>query len=298
MKPINLLSVMLCVCIGISSQAQELDKSATFSLFSGGMNYQGDLKPKTFTIENSSPAIGISIRKPLNRWFSLRGGVNVGTIKAADAWNNEDLKVRNLSFTTTIKEAYLGLEVAILDISSGKFTPYMYGGIAVFHFNPWARDNNGVKTYLKPLSTEGQGLSAYPDSKPYNLTQISMAFGGGFRFAISDGLNIGLEFNQRKSFTDYIDDVSGNYVERDDLLQERGIKAVELAYRADEIPGGRPIFPSHGDKRGTPTEMDWYYFFGATMEVKLSSFGGLFKHTKSLAGQRCPRNVNYSSKIY
>ena len=289
---------MLCICIGISSQAQELDKSATFSLFSGGMNYQGDLKPKTFTIENSSPAIGFSIRKPLNRWFSLRGGFNTGTIKAADAWNNEDLKVRNLSFTTTIKEAYIGLEVAILDISSGRFAPYMYGGIAVFHFNPWARDNNGVKTYLKPLSTEGQGLSAYPDSKPYNLTQICIPFGGGFRFAITDGLNIGLEFNQRKSFTDYIDDVSGNYVERDDLLREKGIKAVELAYRADEIPGGRPIFPSHGDKRGTPSEMDWYYFFGATMEVKLSSFGGLFKHTKSVANQRCPRNINYSRKVY
>ena len=293
MKPIYLLPVVLCFCICTSSKAQELDKSTTISVFSGCMNYQGDLKPKTFTIEHSSPAAGISIRKPLNQWFSVRGGFNIGTIKAADEWNDDNLRPRNLSFTTTIKEAYLGLEVAVLDMSSGRFTPYVYGGIAVFHFNPWARDNSGVKTYLKPLSTEGQGLSQYPDSKPYNLTQICIPFGGGFRFALTDGLNIGLEFNQRKSFTDYIDDVSGNYVDRDPLLQAKGIKAIELAYRAGDLAGGRPIFPSHGDKRGTPTQMDWYYFFGLTMEMKLSSLGGIFKHTKTVANQRCPRNVNY-----
>jgi len=296
MKPISLLTGILCVGVIHSSQAQEMDKSATISFFNGAMNYQGDLKPNTFTIENCSFTTGITIRKPLNQWFALRGGFNVGSIKAADEWNDENLKGRNLSFTTTIKEAYLGLEVSVLDIASGVFTPYVYAGIAAFNFNPWTRDNNGEKTYLQPLSTEGQGLSQYPDRKPYNLTQICIPFGGGFRVAVSDALSIGIEFNQRKSFTDYIDDVSSNYVDRDALLQARGSKAVELAYRADELPGGRPIFPAHGEKRGTPTEMDWYYFFGFTTEVKLSSLGGLFNKRKPVANQRCPRNVNYMVK--
>lgn len=292
MKPIYLFVVATCICVCSTSQAQELDKSTAVSIFSGLMNYQGDLKPNSFTTAHSSPAVGVSIRKPLNRWFSLRAGFTTGTIKAADEWNDENLKPRNLSFTTSIKEAYLGLEVAILDMSSGRFSPYIYGGIAVFHFNPWTRDRNNEKTYLKPLSTEGQGLSQYPERKPYNLTQICIPIGGGARFAVSDALSIGIEFNQRKTFTDHLDDVSGNYTDETVLLQERGIKAVELAYRADELAGGRPFFPSHGDKRGTPSEMDWYYSFGLTMELKLSSLNGLFKSDQSSYSRKCPRRIN------
>ncbi|MBC7872836.1 MAG: outer membrane beta-barrel protein [Ferruginibacter sp.] len=293
MKPFSLLPVILSIFICHQSHAQELDKSATISLFTGVMNYQGDVKPDNFTIDHSNLAVGISIRKPLNRWFAVRGGVNMGKISAADRWNSEDLKARNLSFTTTIKEAYLGLEISVLDMSAGRFTPYVYGGIAVFHFNPWTNDKNGTKTFLKPLSTEGQGLSQYPDQKPYNLTQLCLPFGGGARFAVNDGLSVGVEFNQRKSFTDYIDDVSSHFVDRDALLQEKGILAVELAYRSDELPGGRPLFPAHGEKRGTPSQMDWYYFFGLTMEMKLSNFGGILKNNRSVANQRCPRNVSY-----
>ncbi len=275
------------------SQAQEQDKSTTISLFTGGINYMGDLQPNGFTIGHSHFAAGIIIRKPLNRWFTVRGGINTGKIEAADKWNRDDLKSRNLSFSSSIKEAYISLEVNVLDMSVGRFTPYLYGGIAVFHFNPWTTDKNGVKTYLKPLSTEGQGLSAYPEQKPYNLTQISLPFGGGLKFAVSDGLCIGIEVSQRKSFTDYIDDVSTHFVDGTILQQEKGTKAVELAYRADELPGGRPFFPTHGDQRGTPTEADWYYFFGTTIEMKLSNVAKIFRNNKSVANQRCPRNVNY-----
>ena len=258
------------------------------------MNYQGDLNPNSFTFKNSNFAAGIIIRKPLNRWFTLRAGINTGKIAAADHNNRDYLKQRNLSFTTSVKEAYVALEATVLDISTSRFTPYIYGGIAVFHFNPWTYDNKGTKTYLKPLSTEGQGLSQYPKQRPYNLTQLALPFGAGAKFAVNDNLNIGIEFSQRKSFTDYIDDVSSIYVDADVLRQAKGDKAVELAFREDEIPNGRLQYPAHGDQRGTPSEMDWYYFFGLTIELKLNTFGNLFKGSnKSVASQRCPRNVGY-----
>jgi len=253
------------------------------------MNYQGDLNPNSFTFRHSTPSAGIFIRKPLNRWFAFRAGANMGTIQAADRWNRDYLKERNLSFTTTIKEAHLGLELTILDLSTSKFTPYFYGGIAVFHFNPWAEDKNGAKTFLKPLSTEGQGLPEYPEQAPYALTQFVLPFGMGVKYAVSDAVAIGIELSQRKSFTDYIDDVSSHYVDGDILRQAKGMKAVEMAYRADELPGGRPLFPAHGDQRGTPSEMDWYYFYGLTIEMKLNQLGGLFEGGKKVASQRCPR---------
>ncbi len=291
MKTIRNLTLICCIIICQHSSAQELDRSTTISLFTGTINYQGDVNPNSFTFRHSNLATGLIIRKPLNRWFTLRAGANMGKIEAADRWNRDYLKSRNLSFTTSIKEAYIGLEVSVLDMSVGRFTPYLYGGIAVFHFNPWTLDKNNVKTYLKPLSTEGQGLSEYPEQKPYKLTQLCLPFGGGAKFAISDGLSIGIEFSQRKSFTDYIDDVSGHFIDGGVLLQEKGAKAVELAYRADELPGGRPQFPQHGDQRGTPSEMDWYYFFGATLEMKLNKVGDIFSlfSKKGVPSQRCPR---------
>jgi opacity protein-like surface antigen len=292
-KPNSTLFVLLCLCLAQSSFAQEQDKSTTISLFVGGINYQGDLQPNSLQFQHSQPAIGLILKKPLNRWFTARAGVSTGTIKAADKWNRDDLKSRNLSFQTSIKEAYLGLEINILDMSSGRFTPYVYGGVALFHFNPYTYDKTGTKTYLKPLSTEGQGLSQYPEQQPYALTQICLPFGGGLKFALSDEITVGLEFSQRKSFTDYIDDVSTNYVDAGVLQQAKGTKAVELAYRADELPGGRPNFPNHGDQRGTPSEMDWYYLFGATMEIKLSSLASIFHHNGAVASQRCPRNLGY-----
>ncbi len=281
---ITTLSIFSCAAL----QAQELDKSTTLSLFTGAINYQGDLNPNSFKFTHSNFAGGIIIRKPLNRWFTLRAGVTMGKIKADDKWNRDYLQIRNLNFTSDIKEAYLGLEVTVLDISSKRFTPYLYGGIAVFHFNPWTYDNSRTKTYLKPLSTEGQGLPQYPTQKSYNLTQLALPFGGGLKFAVTDGFSIGIEFSQRKTFTDYLDDVSSHYVDRDVLLQAKGAKTVELSFREDELPNGRPLFPAYGEQRGTPSEMDWYYFFGLTMEFKLNTLGGLFKSNKSVSSQRCP----------
>jgi hypothetical protein len=288
-KTSSYLFVLLFFCIHKSSTAQEFDRSATISLFTGAINYQGDLNPNSFTFRHSNLATGLLIRKPMNRWFTVRAGLNMGKISASDSWNREYLKERNLSFTTSIKEAYIGLELTVLDLSTTKFTPFLYGGASVFHFNPWARDNSGAKVFLKPLSTEGQGLAPYPDQKPYNLTQFALSFGGGMKYAITDGFALGIEFHQRKSFTDYIDDVSSHYVDGDVLRQAKGLKAVEMAYRGDEIPGGRTLLPAHGDQRGTPSEMDWFYFYGVTLEMKLNSIGGLFSGNKTVASQRCPR---------
>ncbi|MEQ1677243.1 MAG: DUF6089 family protein [Chitinophagaceae bacterium] len=293
MKTLSTLLIASLLFLHPPAFSQELDKSLTASLFTGTINYQGDLNPTSFSFKHSNFAAGLIIRKPLNRWFTIRAGFNMGTIEASDKWNRDYLQSRNLSFTSSIKEAYAGLEISVLDMSTKKFTPYIYGGVAVFHFNPWATDNAGAKTYLNPLSTEGQGLSQYPEQQPYKLTQLALSFGTGMKYAVTDAICIGIEFSQRKSFTDYIDDVSTHYVDRDVLLAAKGAKAVEMAYRGGQSPLGSPLYPGHGEQRGTPSEMDWYYFFGLTTEVKLNALGSLFGGSKTVASQRCPRSLGY-----
>ncbi len=295
MKPPKSPCVLAIAWLFISTvtSAQETDRSLSISLFTGAINYQGDLNPNSFTFAHSNFAVGAGIHVPLNRWFTFRAAVQTGKIEAADQWNRDYLKPRNLSFTSTIKEISAGLELNVLDAATKGFTPYLYGGIALFHFNPWSKDNAGNKVYLKPLSTEGQGLSQYPDQKPYALTQMALAFGGGLKFNLSDAVSIRLDFSQRKTFTDYLDDVSSHYVDRDILLQERGAKAVEMAYRGGQTPLGMPQYPAHGEQRGTPSEMDWYYFFGISTGFKLSALGQVFRFSKPVASQKCPRNLGF-----
>lgn len=289
------LATSFCLFISItSSWSQGNDKGTWLGLFVGKMNYQGDLNPSSFKFSNSKPMFAVSVRQSLNRFISIKGGLAIGSLEAADRYNRDYLKPRNLSFNTTIKEASLSMEAALLDLSSKRFTPYVYGSVSIYHFNPWAHDKNGEKVFLQPLSTEGQGLSQFPKQKPYKLTQLNVGFGGGARYAINDNMNIGVEFSQRKTFTDYLDDVSSIYVDRNTLLQAKGAKAVEMAFRGAELPGGQ-TYPGHGEQRGTPSEMDWYYFFGINFEIRLSAFAQIFKgsagNMHAIHNTRCPRNV-------
>ena len=292
----NLFAAVFClVGFNFCLFAQHENNETYLGLFLGKMNYQGDLNPNSFKFSHSKITAAFTIRHSFNRWFALKGGLAIGGIEAADSYNRDYLKPRNLSVHTTIKEASLGIETSLLDLSTTRFTPYLFANIALYHFNPWAYDASGQKVFLQPLSTEGQGLSQFPKQSPYKLTQFALGFGGGARYAINENVIIGVEFSQRKTFTDYLDDVSSMYVDRNTLLQAKGAKAVDMAYRGDELPGGQP-YPAHGEQRGTPSEMDWYYFFGLNFEFRLSAFTQLFKNaaaenTSAIHHTRCPRNV-------
>src|SRR5207249_6493504 len=122
---------------------------------------------------------------------------------------------------------------------------------------------------------EGEGLPQYPDRKSYSLTQLALPFGGGIKCALNDNLRVGIELGLRKLFTDYLDDVSSNYADANDLLAAKGQQAVDLAYRGDEVPGGNPTYPAKGAQRGSSALKDWYYLTGLTLSFRLGN-GPLF----------------------
>ena len=168
-------------------------------------------------------------------------------------------------------------------------TPYIFAGLAVYHFNPYTTDTTGKKTYLRPLSTEGEGFIAGKNN--YNLTQIAIPFGGGVKFSLSDNVNVGLEVGYRKLFTDYLDDVSSRYVDEAALLANRGPEAVELAFRGDELKNGA-TYPAGSTIRGNSSQKDWYYFTGLTASFRLFSGNGLGSGGGKHSKYGCPANVN------
>ena len=251
-------------------------------IFGGLSNYQGDLTSKPY--KSSKTALGLTGTFPLTQRFSIRAGLTFGKIAAADSLSNKpELKARNLSFQSRITEFSVLGEYNIFNLDQIRWTPYIFAGLAVFHFDPYTYDSTGIQTYLQPLSTEGQGLPGYPN-KPYALTQLAIPFGGGIKYAISERVQLGLEVGLRKTFTDYLDDVSTNYADPADLLAGIGPRSVELSYRGGEV--GFPNYPVKGFTRGNPKSKDYYYFTGLHLSFALGSGEGRGSGVK---GYGCPK---------
>jgi hypothetical protein len=234
------------------------------SIFAGQSNYSGDLQEKRFSFSQAHPAIGVGLLFEINEKMLIRGDFTYGKISAQDKYGKN--KNRNLSFYTDISEFSLGFEYNLLNLYIYKVSPYLFTGVALFDFNPYTKSDNGNIIFLPEKSTEGQGFINGRDD--YKLRQYSIPFGGGIQWAINDNKRLGIVVGYRKTFTDYIDDVSTTYVDKDILIFNRGLQAAEIAYRGDELPNGAP-YPAAGAQRGSPKNKDWYYFFGLTFRVRL-----------------------------
>ena len=277
MKYIFFLFYFLLFSIAINAQNFHLD------LFAGTSNYQGDLQDNGFPFNQAHFAGGAGLSYDLTDHFSIRTGLTLGRVSANDKYGRN--RNRNLNFTSNITEGNLELQYYITPLVENSLSPYVFAGIAVFHFDPYTYDTSGKKYYLKPLSTEGEGF--LPGVKNYNLTQIAIPFGMGVKLNLSENINVGMELGIRKLFTDYLDDVSTNYVNDSLLLANRGATAVELAYRGNELKNGEQTYPAAGSKRGSPKSKDMYYFMGLTLSFRLGSGSYSIRHSE----WACPKNV-------
>jgi len=283
MRELTLLGNFLLLSLFGFSQKLHL------GVFGGAAAYNGDLVEKLFPKKLTNGVIGITASYELQDQIFIRAGFNYSVVGGDDKYSGDTaLLHRNLSFETSIAEFSLVGEYYLSNLYEQKFSPYLFGGLAVYHFDPYAYDQAGQQVYLKPLSTEGQGLSQYPDRKPYSLTQLAIPIGGGVKYAFSDNIRLGLELGLRKLFTDYLDDVSTNYADYNELLSAKGQLAVDMAYRGDETVGGNPNNPAKNAMRGSPGHKDWYYFAGLHLTFRIGGGGGGFNFLGGKKKFGCP----------
>lgn len=278
-----LLAIMLWF-VSAKSEAQ-LIKLGNFHLnvFTGIANYSGDLQDKWVTFSQSKFAIGLGGNYDISDHFSLRGTLLYGHLSADDKLGINH--ARNLNFSTKLYDASAGVEYYFTPLAAHVFTPYIFTGITIFHFNPYTYDTTGKKYFLQPLHTEGEGFE--PERPDYKPTQFAIPFGAGLKFSLSENINVGVELEFRKLFTDYLDDVSTTYIDRNVLLTKMGARAVELAYRGGELKNGSP-YPAGGTPRGNRNN-DWYYFAGFTASFRIFRKGE--NNAAKLLQYKCPVNV-------
>ena len=136
------------------------------------------------------------------------------------------------------------------------------------YFSHTAPDGSKQLVALQPLRTEGQGMPQYPDRKEYSLTQINIPMGIGVKYFLSENVNLSFEIIHRKTFTDYIDDVSTSYIDPALFYANMPGNQAALAERMANKTNG--AFDA-GDKRGTPTNNDAYYSAGFKLGIRLGS---------------------------
>ena len=252
------LTIFLFVS-GATGFAQGFKTAAEFGFYGGGSYYLGDLNPAKHFVY-SKPAFGAIFRYNLTRRYSLRLTASYGNVYGNDADADDAFQVqRNLSFKSDILELAFGVELDWFEYNINNMkhpiTPYFFYEIAFFKMNPTA-ELNGEDYTLQNLGTEGQGTTL-SDKEPYKLNQISVPLGIGLKFNLRPRMAISIEYGIRKTFTDYLDDVSGNYVDPDMLAAFNGSLAAEFSDRS--VNGSE--LSNVGFNRGNSSNKDWYAFY-------------------------------------
>ena len=255
----NVLIFMLICPFFLIAQNWEI------GMFGGLSNYLGDVAPDVVFSE-SHPCFSIFLKKNLDQYFSLGFGLSQAHISGNDK-NFSYLAIQNLNFETNISEFSSQLEFNFLPFAFGldhkKFTPYVFTGLSVFTFNPYTY-YNGKKVYLDSMDTEGRVASS--DKKHnYSLIQIAIPIGCGFKYNLGDRWNIGILLSYRYCFTDYLDDVSTVYADKNLLAQKNGQVSAALSDRSSQLIG------TAGKQRGRADLKDWYIFSGLFISYKIKN---------------------------
>ena len=181
---------------------------------------------------------------------------------------------RNLNFRSYITDVTAMLEIHPMYIfidwpaketTPPRTSPYILGGVGYFSFNPQTRVGNRYID-LQKLSTEGQGFAEYPDRPVYKLNQFNIPLGAGLKYELSPLINVRGEFVYRKTFTDYIDDLSTTYI--DPALFDKYFGASSQKAVTAKALYNRQIdnYAGINGKRGTQKNNDAYF----TANIKIS----------------------------
>ena len=270
-KFVRITVVLALMCATQISFGQRWFKASEleFGLIVGFSHYSGDLTQSYFEARGMKPSVGIITRYTPNQTVTFRLSGQFGGMEGDDNWYTpeEDEIPRQLHFRSRLWDFTAAAEwnlIAIDPRRSSGVTPYLFGGISVFKYNPESQfifdassphmtrpnssyanlaDRDGQWVELQPLATEGQETTEFNERKRYNLTQLAIPIGGGFKFKLNNKWAVGLEYGLRFTFTDYLDDVSTTYVEPTRIEAQYGPMAAAMADRS-------PTLHLEGDPRG------------------------------------------------
>ncbi len=256
MRKLGILIFVLFIAFGSKAQLE-------VGVFGGGSFYMGDLNPNK-PFQMSKLAYGFLGRYNLNSRWAIKLNVYKGVLNADDDVSNY-ITGRSLEFKSSLWEVGAVGEFNFLQYFTGSakdyFTPYIFGGIAMVYNRPKV----GLST-LRDFGTEGQDYSAYinyEDRPEYSFFNFAIPFGLGIKYSFSKRIAATIEWGMRKTFTDYLDDVSTTYYLPSNLDPTHS-EYDDQAY-SDPNRTHEPYM-----QRGNSETKDWYSFFGLTLTYNIN----------------------------
>lgn len=237
-----------------------------------GTNFLAD-----FDFDALRPNFLLGARYRINHFVALRLNLQYGILKGHDQYTSYNgRRFRNLGFRSPLFEWGGLVEFYFIpDEPSGhkhkhrsrrgkkekKLTGYIATGVAGCYFNPLGDYIDGTTYELALLNTEGQGI--LPSRPKYDLTSFVIPVNLGFRYRLNPAFTIDLELCYRKSFSDYMDDISQTYVDPNIFSDP------VAAYFSNPVPGTPGTEP--GSQRGDPTDPDGYMFLMINVSWRFST---------------------------
>ncbi len=279
-KLLLLFSLLLCTWTTIAQPVE-------IGFFAGATAYQGDLAPSRSrgSLSEYHSAYGFFGRVYITPFLAIKPTFLQGKISGHDQFSKDIGRLnRNLSFHSELSELGLLAELnfPLFQIKNrSQIKLQVFGGLSRFKFNP-TTFLAGKEYELQPLGTEGQGMPGRPAK--YNLNGFAIPAGIGFSIGLDEHITIGIELSIRKTFTDYLDDVSTVYIDYDELLESNGTMAALLSNRRNELGENGTTAFRPGAYRGDPTDNDSFVFFGLAISVALQGDN----HFRKTGRMGCP----------
>lgn len=311
-KNLYLAPLLLLLLCGLDASAQMFRSSSYWKQYRqevyggvGPTNFLGELGGKDrigtdflndLDLEATRMSIHAGYRYYLMRNVSFRGELGYNVISGDDANTTQLQRMnRNLHFKNNLIETAGIFELHLTqERSSHRYKLrgakgasafvvglYVYTGISGFYHNPKAYHTNSNQwVALRPLGTEGQLLNGAGE---YSKFAVAIPYGAGLRYAINTKWRISLDLSGRKTFSDYLDDVSTTYYDNDELrawnpvaadMADPNLQLLEQAYASGLDPTG------HGQQRGDPNDKDTYLMATLNLNYKIIKRRG-FKRIKS-----------------
>lgn len=284
-----LMMVMLMIASVDNLQGQQIEGGAGLGI----LLYWGDLTPKDPVegLSNARAGGQFFIRSEVSSKVDIRFNLMAGKLYGDDSKSSDPVMMqRNLRFYSWITELSVLGEYTFLNFDLPEYKDglsfYLTTGASILYFNP-KTDYQGNTYALQPLGTEGQGMPGFSDK--YSRFSMALPFGGGMKIRLSERLTFNPEIIGRITFTDYLDDVSGFYVNYFELLNGNGEISAALGNRQGEFLGqSEPVITQTGATRGGPNSDDFYWVGMINFTYLLSEDGSIFSHGKKKYNSDCP----------
>ncbi|MCE2772631.1 MAG: DUF6089 family protein [Bacteroidetes bacterium] len=266
----------------------------------GGANQIGTNGFKDLELSMTQPTVGAHVSYRKARYVGYKAQFIWGRVEGNDALTTEKYRNnRNLYFRSNIFEFNSQIEFYLTRERTGHrynynkpkglknidFQAYTFVGVGGFYFDPqayFAPIRQWIS--LRELRTEGQGLK--PNTSVYSTFSVCVPIGFGMKYGINKRWSLGIEYGMRKTFTDYIDDVSTVYYDRniiaaaqtDPFLQQAAYFFANPTTGAVTAANNDGVDPTGiGQQRGDSSDNDAYMFGVITINCKI----GKVRRTKS-----------------